>query len=67
MEDNRHVYQVEGPLYSYNDFIGNCGGITLAKNKKEAIRNVTYRMKKDRGLASDAKLEFRNPIVMEIQ
>lgn len=66
MEDNRHKYQVEGPLYSYDNFIGNDSGQTLAINEKEAIKNVTFNMKKNRGLSKDSKLEFHNPKVTRI-
>jgi predicted nucleic acid-binding Zn-ribbon protein len=55
----RNLYTYKGPIYEFDNKIKDSDLYrTYAKSKNEAIRNITYRIKKDLHKSTDTKIRI---------
>lgn len=51
-------YFYDGPVTRWNNFYCNYSGYTMASSEKQALNNLGGRIKREKGLTMDSKLEL---------
>ena len=59
-------YQYEGPVTRWNQYYCNYSGYTTASSEKQALNNFRGRIKKEKGLTMDSKLELNSKYLKQI-
>ena len=51
-------YYYEGPVTRWNDYYCHYSGYTMASSEKQALNNLRGRIKREKGLTMDSRLEL---------
>ena len=51
-------YYYDGPVARWNDYYCHYSGYTMASSDKQALNNLRGRIKREKGLTMDSKLEL---------
>lgn len=51
-------YLYDGPVTRWNDYYCHYSGYTMASSDKQALNNLRGRIKREKGLTMDSKLEL---------